>query len=434
MGSSVKAVIIFLFCVCVSLDVTHAAGQQLQLKIIENILTNYSSSVWPKNETDEPVSYTMELQIKEYDVNTNAYEFMTLGMKSYFISTWKDHRLTWNPADFGQVEFIFMKPDKIWQPKFVSQLKIEDLWVRCYVSRCIINHVGKVTCEQHCVFNVNCNEQTERWPFETIYCSIQMGSWDYLEMESYISGLEAKLVKKTSDYKGHWRIISIQSSIKRRRSQFHNKLYPVASIAFSLTTRNGFYFIMLTIPALCVAALNLLALTMPIKNNMRYAVLLGNLLIHFQYFQYLVYLLPRSPPVIPSIVAYFRDSIVVTVFMLVVITISKKMNSNQYPLPRLVDSVISILDAIPYSDWILPAEDKISVQPLHEIHSADETGLVASNPVAQMYAKQWNRFCLILERLILVITASVYLIMILSMVPSKTWDHDEDSLRYVDPE
>lgn len=37
----------------------------------------------------------------------------------YCVQTWEDPRLTWKPSDYGGIEYIYTKQDKIWRPELI---------------------------------------------------------------------------------------------------------------------------------------------------------------------------------------------------------------------------------------------------------------------------------------------------------------------------
>lgn len=37
-------------------------------------------------------------------------------MNGYFILRWMDRNLTWNPSDWGDIDMIYVLPDKVWLP------------------------------------------------------------------------------------------------------------------------------------------------------------------------------------------------------------------------------------------------------------------------------------------------------------------------------
>jgi hypothetical protein len=88
-------------------------------------------------------SHDSHLKVKNYrrchSYCNWEYIYMSLyGVSVCLLQTWKDYQLNWDPADYGGIQVIRIKPDNVWKPdivlfnKYVSNYFKHQCQVQCY--------------------------------------------------------------------------------------------------------------------------------------------------------------------------------------------------------------------------------------------------------------------------------------------------------------
>ena len=104
----------------------------------------------------------------------NYFEMVTwLGI------SWKDHRLTWDPKDYGGIETIYMKRDRVWKPDviLVDYINDQDTHHAGYLRRMkpdlLLNHNGLFKWDSRLVLKAGCEIDVQSYPTDVHDCSLR---------------------------------------------------------------------------------------------------------------------------------------------------------------------------------------------------------------------------------------------------------------------
>ncbi|XP_058819508.1 5-hydroxytryptamine receptor 3A-like [Topomyia yanbarensis] len=400
-------------------------GQSTKQKIKDMIFQNYNSSVPPESAQQHPVKLALEFLIKSFVVEDGYYasNYETLKTKGLFQMTWTDERLKWNPSEFSSERSVILDKSELWHPSFGLDTTFDDLSVTCTGTSCIVRSDGMVSCIPHCTFPATCIDNAQRWPYGILTCTLLLGRWNHIDTDVSIASFDTAVITDLEKFNKYWRMLSISSELTEIRSQLHGKKFPLIRVSFLVERISSFYAIAIVVPAISMLTCNLLPLWLPINSSMRYMILLVILHAHFSFIQQLSWRLPKNGEQTPLLLNYFRDSIIMTTFLIVFITITKRLSMKQCPVPRWIDLVVNTIGSQPLLAAILPspldASTCMSMKPYAET-VADDANLVHSDrPDAMVIASiyQWQRIALILERICFITTTVVYAVMLFCFIP-----------------
>ncbi|XP_025412055.1 acetylcholine receptor subunit alpha-like 1 isoform X3 [Sipha flava] len=255
-------------CITIQLCVI-TAGKLYQNITVQNILrknifSNYDRVVIPTIQ-DSFLKVNMRIIINSVDLD---YEKSQMILSTWFIATWRDDRLSWNPDEYDQLESIIVDHREIWHPDVMAfnnvDANMEDDRTRV---NSVLNSNGSVIWVEPVQYSVHCQTDTTHWPYDTQAGVLRLGSWMYngnvLNLTTYNDEVEL------SSSHSEWEITNVH---KER----HVRFYPCCpgeqyiDIEYNITIKRKVhpYQSIIYIPALFVYytySLGLISMTMVIS-------------------------------------------------------------------------------------------------------------------------------------------------------------------------
>uniref|UniRef100_A0A1Q3FR63 Putative nicotinic acetylcholine receptor beta-2 subunit n=1 Tax=Culex tarsalis TaxID=7177 RepID=A0A1Q3FR63_CULTA len=419
----VRVVLLAVLLVGVGLsDFWGVCAQLSELKIKEKILKGYNATVPPQSAQNGPIQLSMEIQVKDFSLQNTYFstsDAVRLTLVTLVPTTWTDERLKWNSTDFPQTETVFVKESEVWSPNFGLDVTFDETGIHCGTGKCFVHISGKITCVKRCAFPAFCNYDVREWPYGIVNCTLKLGSWDRVDGNTVMEDFKIYVIAERGLQNAHWKMISIDSSKTSKTSPLHNKTFTVILIKFIVEKISTMSGMCLTMPAMVIAIVNLLVLWLPLNSHIRYVLLMVIMIAHYLFLQQLSWFAPAGGDDTPFVLIFFRNSLFITACMLILITISRKLATRQYPVPRWIDIVMNLIDSQPLVAVLFPSAADASMKS-HDL-TEDGTSLIdepASDPMAVTYNYHWRRVCLILERICFVTLSVVYAIMLFVLLPS----------------
>ena len=108
---------------------------------------------------------------------------------------WYDHKLVWEPEDFGGVDLLHVPSSNIWLPDIVLYNKQVFIYIwsgneffflvltvilRCHsLQRQLFTAIGLVEWKPPAIYHSSCEMDVEYFPFDEQTCFMKFGSWTY---------------------------------------------------------------------------------------------------------------------------------------------------------------------------------------------------------------------------------------------------------------
>ncbi|XP_025412054.1 acetylcholine receptor subunit alpha-like 1 isoform X2 [Sipha flava] len=394
-------------CITIQLCVI-TAGKLYQNITVQNILrknifSNYDRVVIPTIQ-DSFLKVNMRIIINSVDLD---YEKSQMILSTWFIATWRDDRLSWNPDEYDQLESIIVDHREIWHPDVMAfnnvDANMEDDRTRV---NSVLNSNGSVIWVEPVQYSVHCQTDTTHWPYDTQAGVLRLGSWMYngnvLNLTTYNDEVEL------SSSHSEWEITNVH---KER----HVRFYPCCpgeqyiDIEYNITIKRKVhpYQSIIYIPALCSALFNLITFWLPCNDN--YCKLFANLFNALFVTLTILVIYSKVPVVtstVPLIVVYYTYSLGLISMTMVISMAVKEMSAVSKPLPH---GVMQFL----HSDYLEYLGIKIndSATDGHMLCESEEMN-------AQTVDLNERQKCAkVIDRICFVLFAVVYLILLLRFMP-----------------
>ncbi|XP_055550909.1 acetylcholine receptor subunit beta-like [Wyeomyia smithii] len=395
-------------------------AQSSKLKIKDKIFNNYNSSIAPESAQNRPAGLELELQVKSFYVERGYYasDGEIMKIKGLFLMTWTDERLQWEPSAFSAEDKIFIKKKDLWNPTFNMERTFDESEIKCTDNGCILRSNGKVTCNSFCTLPSACVDNLQRWPYGTVSCTLQLGVWNQINDDISISGFSTSVISDLKALNKNWHLLSISHELTESTTPLHDKTLTVILVSFVIERISTFYAISIVVPALVMLCCNLASLWVPINSNARYIILLVILHSHFTFIQQLSWKLPTYGESTPMLLNYYRDSMLLTAFLIIFITITGRLALRQTQTSQWIEITIRTTQSLSLVSMALPSIGDHQFDAYIET-TADDTNLVQNDATDKpsQHNKQWKRFALIVERIGFYLLAVVYAMMLICFIP-----------------
>lgn len=152
----------------------------------------------------------------------NLDEFTgTLTVNGWFLVSWTDFRLQWNPEENGNVRVIKVFEKTVWRPDITLLNNAEAMLTDTYGDvHVIIYSTGDIFWSVPVTFHVACPIDHTSYPFDEFQCRITMALWaeetqhfaldvHYLDKQD-----EAELLSRFATENPQWEILSMDQQIE----------------------------------------------------------------------------------------------------------------------------------------------------------------------------------------------------------------------------
>ncbi len=233
-------------------------------KIVNNITGGYNKAIRPAS----TIQMTIKMAIKQISTIDEKNQIMTSD--AYFSAQWVDSRLRWDPADYGDNDYVLISATSLWMPDFYQ---INTANTNGYVTisgsnLALVDSNGEV----YVVFYLSqsktrCKLSIKYFPFDTQICSIVIGSWMMDTSVLNFTSDDTKIDKSAYTQNPVWDLkeINVNSIISSDRYFTFGKLLSNEDISYDFVlTRRPLYFIMNNIfPCLILNFVVILLFTLP---------------------------------------------------------------------------------------------------------------------------------------------------------------------------
>ncbi|VDL76031.1 unnamed protein product [Nippostrongylus brasiliensis] len=158
--------------------------------LFETLLGRYNRLVRPAAHANATIHIEFKLKLSQI-VDVHAKD-QTLTANGWLIHHWYDHRLSWDPDEYGGVRNFYVPGEMIWLPDIILYNNAHGSpWVSA-ITKAHVFYDGRVTWEPPVVYHSFCTINIEWYPYDIQQCELKFGSWTY-------SGTQLDLMHLLSD-------------------------------------------------------------------------------------------------------------------------------------------------------------------------------------------------------------------------------------------
>ncbi|XP_052868513.1 neuronal acetylcholine receptor subunit alpha-7-like [Anopheles cruzii] len=358
----------------------------------KDLLTDYDPTLRPSQYYNVTTVET-GITITHVEINELKSIFSVYGWMKF---TWNDPKLTWDPAQYGNLDVIRMDPTIVWRPDVMLYNNAGGSDNHHYGdTNVLVYNTGKVLWVPPTEFHSFCELNMRMWPFDYQKCMIKIGSWtfDGFRLNLTISGEpERHIMLKNSE----WKIVG--KVVSERHDTYYaccKEPYPDITYNVTLQRHSDTHRNIVVIPALVIMILALSVFWLPLQSGER---IVMNGVISLMITIFLVYfaqLLPAISGHTPLIVIFFSNTLLLTAFSTIVsvVVLNTAKSKHESSLPALWKRIASAVGPF------------VGVGSKH--FRFTDKGNVAIESNAN---HEWVKFGLVLNRLSFVVYCVVFVI------------------------
>ncbi|XP_071099400.1 acetylcholine receptor subunit alpha-like [Haliotis cracherodii] len=195
----IYVVSLFLLVKCNSIAASPDMG-----RLARGLFSSYNKHILPEV---RPVAVRVSLFIERMSVDAEK-QLLSLSVK--VILQWIDHRLRWDPSEYGDITNLYETEDVVWIPDvgMISAAEPEVDIIKS--SKVHISVDGQVTMSRKRRLFSLCN--FTRSQNDTYVCKIQYGSWAYSDLDIAVNPEPAQDILQKYTQSGDWEILNVTYS------------------------------------------------------------------------------------------------------------------------------------------------------------------------------------------------------------------------------
>jgi hypothetical protein len=295
-----------------------------------------------------PVSVSVSFHIffvKEFNEHKGKF-----SVNGAFFLQWYDDRLQWDPASYNGTDHTMLPQNQIWLPNFVNTnpyRKVSGLGSELMTVD--IKASGLCTWVPLQTFDVICDADVTKYPFDTQYCKLNFILWDHKSDDVFVSISMPEVGFSQYQIHGLW-------DIERTQMYSHINTYKDNEmvVGFWLKRRSRYYTVSLIIPLLSISMLMGFVFLLPPGSGERVGFITTVLLSYIVFLTIIQDKLPESSEPSISVIGYFLLACVlngtITTVCVIVSLRFHMCSSNNEPIPS-------------YLVWLTRCRSKAKVKP-----------------------------------------------------------------------
>ncbi|KAF5920664.1 hypothetical protein HPG69_014701 [Diceros bicornis minor] len=251
-----------------------------------------------------------------------------------FMQEWTDHKLRWNPDEYGGIHSIKVPSESLWLPDIVLFENADGRFEGSLMTKVVVKSNGTVIWTPPASYKSSCTMDVTFFPFDRQNCSMKFGSWTYDGTMVDLILINENVDRKDFFDNGEWEILNAKGMKGNRRDGLYS--YPFITYSFVLRRLPLFYTLFLIIPCLGLSFLTVLVFYLPSDEGEKLSLSTSVLVSLTVFLLVIEEIIPSSSKVIPLIGEYLLFimifvtlSIIVTVF---VINVHHRSSSTYHPM------------------------------------------------------------------------------------------------------
>ncbi|KAL3873118.1 hypothetical protein ACJMK2_036274 [Sinanodonta woodiana] len=188
----------------------------------------------------------------------------TLTTSGYFLISWDDYYLQWNPASYGSMDNLFLPQDNIWKPDVALKNGVTEFkGLGSSFLFVTVSPSGSVSWYPYMILQSTCNVDITYIPFDTQICFLKFVAWSYTKNEVLIMEGSKGLILDEYEANSEWTIVS--SSVDTKNDSYE------ATIEFQITLKRKplYYVLNIIIPVIMLSFLNACIFVLPAESGER---------------------------------------------------------------------------------------------------------------------------------------------------------------------
>lgn len=391
------------------------------MRLKRYLFCNYDATVRPKTNHLKPTRVLVELMPKYLEFNEWDNTMTLHGWTHLY---WADEHLTWTPTDFNEISFIHVKSDEIWVPD-VSVYNSGDMSLQqtgVPRTNCVVFYFGMVICIPASKYVTRCNTDFTYWPYDKHECRIRFGAWAHTGEEiAFELGDDAEEEGfQLNDYLNNteWdmKVVNV-SNIVKKYDCCPNETFPSLVYTFSVERQPGKMHIAFVTPAVAIALLTLTVLWLDSRSTERMAMASVNFICHLLCIFDLHWILPHNGVNPPNILLFYRDSLALASFALILTALLRKLQSMSIETPNWISNTIIFVLNNRAGRFLILNDNESKTSSVDVVVNETDENSDLSKQNDERKEASWRHFAAIVEWVSFLGVVLTYVIDLMVLVP-----------------
>ncbi|XP_015907667.1 acetylcholine receptor subunit alpha-like 1 [Parasteatoda tepidariorum] len=313
-----KKLAYFIVCLCSSIVSSNPDAKRLY----DDLMSSYNRLIRPVVNNSDTLTVKLGLKLSQLiDVNLRN-QIMTTNV--WVNQEWFDHKLKWDPDEYGGVQHLYVPAEQIWLPDIVLYNNADGNYEVTIMTKAIIHSTGRVVWNPPAIYKSSCQIDVLYFPFDRQSCLMKFGSWTYdgyhVDLKHLHEIANSSQVPQGVDLSEFY--LSVEWDIMAAPATRNEKYYsccmePYPDITFNMTLRRKplFYTVNLIIPCVGISGLSVVVFYLPSESGEKVSLSISILLSLTFFFLVLAEIVPSTSLAMPLLGKYL-------LFTMILVTLS----------------------------------------------------------------------------------------------------------------
>uniref|UniRef100_A0A803YN75 Cholinergic receptor nicotinic beta 3 subunit n=1 Tax=Meleagris gallopavo TaxID=9103 RepID=A0A803YN75_MELGA len=268
--------------------------------LLRHLFQGYQKWVRPVENSNDTIKVLFGLKISQLVDVDEKNQLMTTNV--WLKQEWMDHKLSWNPEEYGGITAIRVPSESLWLPDIVLFENADGRFEGSLMTKAIVKYNGVVTWTPPASYKSSCTMDVTFFPFDRQNCSMKFGSWTYDGSMVDLILVDENVDRKDFFDNGEWEILNAKGMKGNRKDGLYS--YPFVTYSFVLRRLPLFYTLFLIIPCLGLSFLTVLVFYLPSDEGEKLSLSTSVLVSLTVFLLVIEEIIPSSSKVIPLIATY----------------------------------------------------------------------------------------------------------------------------------
>ncbi|XP_069124048.1 acetylcholine receptor subunit alpha-type unc-38-like [Argopecten irradians] len=321
----IMAATILVVSMCLFFGSINAGTYDDMFALHTDVLTNYSKHIRPVTNQDSPMYVTFVFSMP-YFLDFDAVTGRFTVLASIYVG-WIDGKLTWNPANYGNIQTSYFSHTQVWTPGLIISTSVDSDSLTP-TSSITVYSSGYASTIYTKVVTSSCSPDITYYPYDVHNCSLV-----FSVMEPY-SVVDLN-VPTNADYYEFTDNLFWEMSRTKTEKYYASNYTAMVEISYSLERRPTYLLYTIVLPVCLLNFVTLLAFILPAESGERVSFATTMLLTLTMYMTIMSDSIPNtSDPVSILTVSLMIKLIISAIIVLcVIITLCVYNSSEDRPIP-----------------------------------------------------------------------------------------------------
>ncbi|XP_061169562.1 neuronal acetylcholine receptor subunit alpha-3-like [Saccostrea echinata] len=221
---------------------------------------SYNNHVRPSDVTNISIEFVL------FSLNDLDMKSQTMSTSGWMTVKWKDPRLVWTKASYGDIEYIYTKQDKIWRPELIIDNSVggmdpighDHLFFK-------VKNTDEVRWDPPGLFVTHCDIDIAYYPFDYQMCKIEVTSFAFTTEVMILNKSRNTVNSQDFNENGEWILYS--SQVEERILEENEEKFSQLEFQIIFKRRPGYYLANIVYPVILISLLTNLSFLLPVDSG-----------------------------------------------------------------------------------------------------------------------------------------------------------------------